>query len=184
MAENPFVPANFTPSSIFYLSYQIWIRSQYTNNSSLSFFLLFSFDVRGRQFNQAKFWSSPAVFGKRAFFRATTSPATLVIDDIQLSDEGVYRCRVDFKNSPTRNSKVNFTVIGKCQNAVANIRNLSIGNKSDENITSQSWYGFSLLNSRRKDTLKQSFKVIHLGGRAIEISIRLSVGHTLQFHVT
>ncbi|XP_022903611.1 neural cell adhesion molecule 2 isoform X2 [Onthophagus taurus] len=72
---------------------------------------LYSFDVRGRQFNQAKLWSAPNIFGNRAFFRATTSPASLAIDNIQLTDEGIYRCRVDFKNSPTRNSKVNFTVI-------------------------------------------------------------------------
>ncbi|XP_017784081.1 PREDICTED: hemicentin-1-like isoform X2 [Nicrophorus vespilloides] len=72
---------------------------------------LYSFDVRGRHFNQAKLWSSPTVFGTRAYFRAATNPATLVIDDIQLTDEGIYRCRVDFKDSPTRNSNVNFTVI-------------------------------------------------------------------------
>ncbi|CAG9837582.1 unnamed protein product [Diabrotica balteata] len=70
-----------------------------------------NFDVRARQFNQAKLWSSPEMFGPRAFFRAATDPAALVIDNIKLADEGVYRCRVDFKNSPTRNSKVNFTVI-------------------------------------------------------------------------
>lgn len=73
---------------------------------------LYSFDVRGRQFHQAKLWSSEEVFGKRAHFRFVASPA-LVIDRIELQDEGIYRCRVDFKNSPTRNSKVNFTVIGK-----------------------------------------------------------------------
>jgi hypothetical protein len=72
---------------------------------------LYSFDVRARQFSQAKYWSSPNVFAERAYFRPTTSPATLEIASIQLSDEGIYRCRVDFKNSPTRNSKVNFTVI-------------------------------------------------------------------------
>ncbi|KAG5882968.1 hypothetical protein JTB14_037321 [Gonioctena quinquepunctata] len=72
---------------------------------------LYSFDVRGRQFTQAKLWSSPEVFGPRAFFRASTTPATLVIDNIKLADEGVYRCRVDFKNSPTRNSKVNLSII-------------------------------------------------------------------------
>ncbi|KAL1513906.1 hypothetical protein ABEB36_003245 [Hypothenemus hampei] len=72
---------------------------------------LYSFDVRGRTFKDAKLWSSPSVFGNRAYFRPSTNPATLVIDNIQQSDEGIYRCRVDFKNSPTRNSKVNFTVI-------------------------------------------------------------------------
>ncbi|XP_076260413.1 sidestep IV transmembrane protein isoform X2 [Rhynchophorus ferrugineus] len=72
---------------------------------------LYSFDVRGRTFSDAKLWSSPTVFGSRARFRPLTNPATLEINKIQQSDEGIYRCRVDFKNSPTRNSKVNFTVI-------------------------------------------------------------------------
>ncbi|XP_070493801.1 neural cell adhesion molecule 2 [Chironomus tepperi] len=72
---------------------------------------LYSFDVRGRQFGQAKLWSSPAAFGERAFFRTASHPAQLLVDDIKLSDEGMYRCRVDFRNSPTRNLKINFTVI-------------------------------------------------------------------------
>lgn len=74
----------------------------------------FSFDVRGRQFGQAKLWSSPTVFGSRAFFSTANSPAQLKVDNIQLADEAVYRCRVDFRNSPTRNLKINLTVIGKC----------------------------------------------------------------------
>lgn len=72
---------------------------------------LYSYDVRGRQATKSKDWSSPNVFGDRASFIASTHPATLIIKNIELTDEGVYRCRVDFKNSPTRNSKVNFTVI-------------------------------------------------------------------------
>lgn len=73
----------------------------------------YSYDVRAGNVAQAKLWSSPVVFGNRAFFRASPHPAQLFIDDIQLTDEGVYRCRVDFRNSPTRNMKINLTVIGK-----------------------------------------------------------------------
>ncbi|PSN39883.1 hypothetical protein C0J52_22446 [Blattella germanica] len=72
---------------------------------------LYSFDVRGRQFGQAKLWSAPTAFGPRAYFRTASTPAQLLVDDLALSDEGMYRCRVDFRNSPTRNLKINLTVI-------------------------------------------------------------------------
>ncbi|XP_063231784.1 protein turtle homolog A-like [Bacillus rossius redtenbacheri] len=73
---------------------------------------LYSFDVRGgRNFGKAKLWSSPTAFGQRAYFRTTSSPAQLLVDDLRLSDEGVYRCRVDFRDSPTRNLNINLTVI-------------------------------------------------------------------------
>lgn len=72
---------------------------------------LYSFDVRGRQFGQAKLWSAPTAFGTRAYFRTASTPAQLLVDDVALSDEGMYRCRVDFRNTPTRNLKINLTVI-------------------------------------------------------------------------
>ncbi|XP_002031322.2 hemicentin-1 isoform X1 [Drosophila sechellia] len=72
---------------------------------------IYNFDVRGRQFGQARLWSSPTAFGTRAHFSSTTHPAQLKIDNIRIEDEGVYRCRVDFRNSPTRNLKINLTVI-------------------------------------------------------------------------
>lgn len=80
--------------------------------NSLSFHVC-SFDVRGRQFGQAKLWSSPTLFGSRAFFSTAHHPAQLKVDSVKMSDEGMYRCRVDFRNSPTRNLKINLTVIGK-----------------------------------------------------------------------
>ncbi|XP_046489857.1 nephrin isoform X1 [Neodiprion pinetum] len=70
---------------------------------------LYSYDARNR-LGKAKLWSAPQFWGNRALFRAT-SPAQLLVQDLRESDEGVYRCRVDFRNSPTRNLKVNFTVI-------------------------------------------------------------------------
>jgi hypothetical protein len=40
-------------------------------------------------------------------------PSSLTVDAIQLDDEGIYRCRVDFKNSPTRNFQIRLNVVGK-----------------------------------------------------------------------
>lgn len=76
-------------------------------------FLFFSFDVRGRAFNKALVWSDPDMFGPRAYFVTLTKPAALTLDAVQLDDEGIYRCRVDFKTIPTRNFAINLTVIGK-----------------------------------------------------------------------
>lgn len=71
-----------------------------------------SYDARNRQFGKAKLWSASHFWGDRATFKAS-QPAQLTIRDLRESDQGVYRCRVDFRNSPTRNLKVNFTVIGE-----------------------------------------------------------------------
>lgn len=72
---------------------------------------IYSFDGRGRPVGQELVYSSSAAFGTRAFFRTATTPAELVVDNLAVDDEGIYRCRVDFRNSPTRNVKVNLTVI-------------------------------------------------------------------------
>lgn len=52
--------------------------------------------------------------GKRLLFAVTESPkdAKLKIKKVQDFDGGVYRCRVDYFNSPTRNYRVNLTLVG------------------------------------------------------------------------
>lgn len=74
---------------------------------------IYSVDARGRQITQAKLWSDPYVFGERAVMRTNVKPAELEIDPLESTDGGVYRCRVDFKNSPTKNQRINLAVIGE-----------------------------------------------------------------------
>ncbi|XP_017879884.1 hemicentin-2-like [Ceratina calcarata] len=69
---------------------------------------IYRVDAR-RSIDQASLWSDPNIFGERATMKMR--PAKLEIDPLEAADAGVYRCRVDYKNSPTRNQKVNLTVI-------------------------------------------------------------------------
>ncbi|KAL0127609.1 hypothetical protein PUN28_003118 [Cardiocondyla obscurior] len=72
---------------------------------------IYSFDTRGRDTpDQGNHWQDHNLEG-RAFFKHSETPAKLILEKVRESDAAVYRCRVDFKQSPTRNSKVNLTVI-------------------------------------------------------------------------
>lgn len=58
-------------------------------------------------------WRDEDVFGGRARFRTITEPAKLSIENIQETDAGLYRCRVDFRKSQTKNQRMRLIVIGK-----------------------------------------------------------------------
>ena len=86
----------------------------------MSIFLFFvSYDARSKP---VKRWSDAVGgFGGRAHFRVQgLAPAHLRLENVEKSEQGIYRCRVDFKTAPTRNSLLNLTVIGKCKTGVIN----------------------------------------------------------------
>ncbi|XP_052743181.1 uncharacterized protein LOC112053108 [Bicyclus anynana] len=56
-------------------------------------------------------WSDPSTLGSRATFRSTTEPAVLLLTKLRPEDSGQYRCRVDFIRSPTKNTRLNLTVL-------------------------------------------------------------------------
>ena len=69
-------------------------------------------DTRDADFSAAEQWSGGEILGQRATFRADRHPAVLILTNLKPKDEGLYRCRVDFRLAQTRNAHVNLTVVG------------------------------------------------------------------------
>ncbi|VVC87690.1 unnamed protein product [Leptidea sinapis] len=72
---------------------------------------IYSVDAREKDFGVAERWSDESVFASRAYFLPERRPAELGVDRVRATDQGIYRCRVDFKQAQTRNSRINLTVI-------------------------------------------------------------------------
>lgn len=74
---------------------------------------IYSVDARTTLISDGKLWSKKNVLGDRAKMRTSSNPAILEINPVLPEDEGLYTCRVDFRDTPTKNQKINFTVISK-----------------------------------------------------------------------
>ena len=73
-------------------------------------------------------WSDFKTFGERVRFDLLTTPSALVLERLRVQDEGLYRCRVDFKRSPTRNARANLTIISECSLYITrDTNNVSLG---------------------------------------------------------
>ncbi|XP_066961613.1 uncharacterized protein [Macrobrachium rosenbergii] len=74
---------------------------------------LYSYDFRELLRGQPKETKPDAnsTLSRRTSFRTDRSPAALIIQKTEMDDAGIYRCRVDFRHSPTLNYRVNLTVI-------------------------------------------------------------------------
>lgn len=66
--------------------------------------------------------------GGRSYFIADEEPskARLRIQNVKKSDKGLFRCRVDFVNSPTRNYQVNLSLIGEFQDFYSKNQSLQL----------------------------------------------------------
>jgi len=80
-----------------------------------SFLIFHSLDSRGGNVKLAPHAAIASDLGQRLFFSIGDNPkdSRLQINDVKPEDGGVYRCRVDFFNSPTRNFRHNLTLVGK-----------------------------------------------------------------------
>ncbi|XP_049813795.1 nephrin-like [Schistocerca nitens] len=89
----------------------IWFKEEATP--------IYSYDVRGKLQLPSLHWQERRVLGDRASFDAPSPVATpwasgvaaLTIRDVQRRDDALYRCRVDFRRSPSRNFRVQLAII-------------------------------------------------------------------------
>ncbi|XP_011331384.1 neural cell adhesion molecule 1 isoform X2 [Ooceraea biroi] len=74
---------------------------------------LYSLDARnGVNLSAAVHWAVSDDLGSRTYFQVGDGhQARLKVTGVKLKDQGIFRCRVDFMNSPTRNFHVNLTLV-------------------------------------------------------------------------
>ncbi|KAF0313741.1 Nephrin [Amphibalanus amphitrite] len=72
---------------------------------------IYTYDARGQLGGSTGAHWVNGEAGSRLEFDPTARPAILRISAVSRADAGVYRCRVDYVQAPTRNPRVNLTVV-------------------------------------------------------------------------
>ncbi|KAL5288106.1 hypothetical protein ACFFRR_008764 [Megaselia abdita] len=72
---------------------------------------IYTFDARGTSLHEAKHWWDTETLGDKAYFHYNTNPPALRIRNVHEAEQGLYKCRVDFKKNPTKNSRINLKVL-------------------------------------------------------------------------
>ena len=94
--------------------------------------MFYSFDIRGKSImNYASHYTDDNVFGQRAKMRVPMHRytaqlhlnnqdlkhnkivAVLEVENLRQEDTGIYKCRADFKQSPTKNHRFRLSVLSK-----------------------------------------------------------------------
>ncbi|XP_076637456.1 motor axon guidance molcule sidestep isoform X2 [Colletes latitarsis] len=73
---------------------------------------LYSLDARSGDLSTAIHWAISDDLGRRTYFQIGDGHrAKLKVTKVTFKDQGIFRCRVDFIDSPTRNFRVNLTLV-------------------------------------------------------------------------
>lgn len=100
---------------------------------------IYTYDARGASsLSRATHYSDEKVFGNRAVLKVPPGGgisghkvldpveglmAKLVVQELRLEDEGVYKCRTDFKKSPTKNYRMTLNIMVPPMKPVINDKN-------------------------------------------------------------
>ena len=101
---------------------------------------VYSFDNR---YTKPKHWSQDPNFGSKAFFRHSVEPAQMIISSVTLKDAGIYKCRIDFKQSPTVTNEVELKIIQESKKPVIIGKSLSFIKMFHNFATRWRWWHFS-----------------------------------------
>ncbi|XP_059352543.1 uncharacterized protein LOC132087736 [Daphnia carinata] len=72
---------------------------------------IYSVNLRARPLEQAKHWKNERLASRAQFDTSAASSAAFMSSNSGEDDDGIYRCRVDFRHTPTRHVRYQLNVV-------------------------------------------------------------------------